>query len=78
MHMWIALRAVLASVLLVIFSTGCVSVRTEPIRVEPIYIEITINHRVQEELDSLFAGIDQASETMDYEPLEETSPKPEN
>lgn len=66
------------SVLLLILSTGCVRVQTEPIRVEPIYIEITINHRVQEELDSLFAGIDQASETTDYEPLEETSPKPEN
>mgnify|MGYP005849761453 CR=1 FL=1 len=76
--MRIAPGAVLISFLLLLLSSGCVRVRTEPIRIEPIYIEITINHRVQEELDSLFAGIDQASETMDYEPLEKSSSKPEN
>lgn len=49
---------------------GCVRVKTEPIRVEPIYIEITVNHRVQQELENVFAEIDKASETMIYEPLE--------
>ncbi len=78
MEMRIALRAVLTPVLLISLAAGCVRVRTEPIQVEPIYIEITINHRVQEELDSVFSGIDRASETMDYEPLEENSPKSEN
>ena len=48
---------------------GCVRVKTDPIRIEPIYIEITINHKVQQELDDLFADIDQASETADFEPL---------
>jgi len=51
--------------------SGCVNVKTEPIRIEPIYIEITINHRVQRELDDIFAEIDQASETADYVPVEE-------
>ena len=50
---------------------GCVNVRTEPIRIEPIYIEITINHRVQRELDDIFADIDKASETTEYVPVEE-------
>ena len=54
---------------------GCVHVKTEPIRIEPIYIEITINHRVQKELEDLFADIDRASATMDYTPLES---EPEN
>ena len=53
-----------------VFMVGCVRVKTEPIRVEPIYIEITINHRVQEALDDLFADLDQASQTAEYEPLE--------
>ena len=53
-------------------SAACVRVKTEPIRIEPIYIEVTINHRVQEELDDLFAEIDQASETTNYAPLEST------
>jgi hypothetical protein len=49
--------------------SGCVRVKTDPIRIEPIYIEITINHRVQKELDSVFADIDKASKTTDYVPL---------
>jgi hypothetical protein len=57
---------------LVLACTGCVRVQTEPIRIEPIYIEITINHRVQEELDSIFADIDAASATTEYAPLEDS------
>jgi hypothetical protein len=51
--------------------TSCVQVKTEPIRIEPIYIEITVNHRVQKELDDLFEDIDRASETADFVPLED-------
>jgi hypothetical protein len=57
---------------------ACVQVKTEPIRIEPIYIEITINHRVQKELDDLFADIDQASGTADYSPVENPETQPEN
>lgn len=49
---------------------GCVQVKTEPIRIEPIYIEITVNHRVQKELDDVFADIDAASETANFGPGE--------
>ncbi|MFP4540898.1 MAG: hypothetical protein ACLFR7_04650 [Opitutales bacterium] len=60
----------LASVALLSALAGCVHVKSDPIRVEPIYIEITINHRVQEELDDIFSEIDQASTTTEYAPLE--------
>ncbi len=45
---------------------GCVQVKTEPIKIEPIYIEITVNHKVQKELDDVFAVIDAASETAEF------------
>lgn len=63
--------ASLVLVLVLGMGAGCVRVQTEPIRIEPIYIEITVNHRVQEELDSVFAEIDQASKTTEYAPLED-------
>lgn len=50
--------------------SGCVQVKTDPIRIEPIYIEITINHRIQRELEDIFADIDRESATMEYRPLE--------
>ena len=49
---------------------GCVQVKTEPIKIEPIYIEITVNHKVQKELDDVFADIDAASQTADFMPGE--------
>ena len=58
--------------------SACVNVKTEPIEIKPIYIEITINHRVQKELDDLFADIDQASETADYTPVEAPEPQKGN
>jgi hypothetical protein len=66
-----------AAMLLLVLA-GCVQVKTEPIKVEPIYIEITVNHRVQEELDSYFREIDQLSETSRYEPLDKDAPEPES
>ena len=47
---------------------GCVQVKTDPIKIEPIYIEITVNHKIQKELDDVFADIDAASETADFGP----------
>jgi len=52
---------------------GCVHVKTDPIKIEPIYIEITINHKIQRELDTIFADIDKASTTADYTPLEKVN-----
>lgn len=69
-------RVLFALIGMGLLSTACVRIQTEPIRIEPIYIEVTINHRVQQELDSLFAEIDKASETMNYAPLEPTPSDP--
>lgn len=63
---------------LVTVFAGCVRVKTEPIRIEPIYIEITVNHRIQKELDTFFAEIDKASETTTYAPLDPSEPNPES
>lgn len=54
-----------------VLASGCVRVKVDPIKVEPIYIEITVNHKIQKELDDIFADIDKVSETIDYKPLEE-------
>ena len=70
--------SLLAGLSLILTLTACVRVKTEPIRIEPIYIEITINHRVQKELDNLFADIDAASETADYAPIENPDLPKEN
>lgn len=51
--------------------SGCIQVSTKPIRIEPIYIEITINHKIQRELDDIFADLDAASQTTNYKPLSE-------
>jgi hypothetical protein len=58
--------------------SGCVRVKTDPIKIEPIYIEITINHRVQKELDNVFADLDKASQTTNYQPLPEETLSPNN
>jgi len=68
----------LATFVSIVLLSGCIRLKTEPIRVEPIYIEITINHRVQEVLDDIFSDLDQASQTTDYEPLEGDLTSPEN
>ncbi|KAF0094013.1 MAG: hypothetical protein E1N59_2271 [Puniceicoccaceae bacterium 5H] len=49
---------------------GCIHVKTDPIKIEPIYVEVTINYEVQRELDDIFGDIDAASSTTDYEPLQ--------
>lgn len=68
LHRWLALPVMGCSLLV----PACVQVKTEPIKIEPIYIEITVNHRVQKELDDVFAAIDQASATADYAPVPAT------
>lgn len=62
-----------AGILLVLGISGCVRVQTEPIRIEPITIEVTVNHRIQEELDSYFGEIDRMSETVEADEPPETT-----
>lgn len=65
------MRRALICLPLLMFASGCVRLQVEPIRIEPIYIEMTINHRIQRDLDAFFADLDRASASLDYEPLEE-------
>lgn len=48
-----------------VVGSGCVRVQTDPIRIEPITIEVTVNHRIQDELDNYFGEIDRMSETTE-------------
>lgn len=65
------MRRALICLPLLALASACVRLQVEPIRIEPIYIEMTINHRIQRDLDSFFADLDRASASLDYEPLEE-------
>lgn len=44
--------------------TGCLTVKTDPIRVEPIEITMNVNLRVVRELDAFFGDLDAASPLM--------------
>ena len=59
---------------LTVVLTGCLRVKTEPIRVEPIEITMTVNLRVAQELNSFFDELDASSTAM--EPLAIENPQP--
>jgi len=59
---------------LAVVLTGCLRVKTEPIRVEPIEITMTVNLRVAQELNSFFDELDASSTAM--EPLAIENPQP--
>jgi hypothetical protein len=48
--------------------TGCLHVKTDPIRVEPIEINMNVNVRVAQELDSFFGDLDAESQVMEKAP----------
>ena len=54
-------------IVLSVLMTGCISVKTEPIRVEPIQITMDINLRIARELDDFFGDLDEEAELLDYE-----------
>lgn len=53
-------------ILLLISLTGCINVKTQPIRVEPIKITMDINVRIAKELDNFFGDLDAQSSVLDY------------
>ncbi|RME93007.1 MAG: hypothetical protein D6766_09060 [Verrucomicrobia bacterium] len=53
---------------------GCIRVKTEPIRVEPIQITMDVNLRVMKELDSFFGDLDAAADTMELDTEPPSSP----
>ena len=60
---------------LMIALTGCVRVKTEPIRVEPIEITMNVNLRVVQELTNFFDELDARSTVMTPLPPENTQPR---
>ncbi|HIL68320.1 MAG TPA: hypothetical protein EYG38_00510 [Verrucomicrobia bacterium] len=59
-----------------VLMTGCISVKTEPIRVEPIQITMDINLRIARELDDFFGDLDEEAELLDYdEPIDSSTIK---
>ncbi|MCZ6673032.1 MAG: hypothetical protein O7C75_08840 [Verrucomicrobia bacterium] len=53
---------------MVLATTGCISVKTHS-TIEPIYLTLDVNLKVQlqQELDSVFADIDAASQAIEEE-----------
>jgi len=44
--------------------TGCISVKTAPIRVEPVHITVDVNLRVARELDGIFGSLDKREKEL--------------
>ena len=53
--------------------TGCLHVKTDPIRVEPIEITMNVNLRIAQELDDFFGDLDAESQVMEEAPAEKTT-----
>lgn len=45
--------------------TGCVRIKPDPVRVEPIHITVDVNLRVQRELANVFDDIDAQDPTIE-------------
>ena len=59
---------------LMVALTGCVRLKTEPIRVEPIEITMNVNLRVEQELTEFFDELDAQSTVIGPLPLENSEP----
>lgn len=59
---------------LMVVLTGCIRVKTEPIRVEPIEITMNVNLRVVQEVTDFFDELDARSTAM--VPLPPENPQP--
>ena len=44
--------------------SGCISVKTAPIRVEPVHITVDVNLRVARELDGIFGDLDKREKAL--------------
>lgn len=47
--------------------SACVNVKTAPIEVKPIHITVDVNIKIEKELDSFFADLDEKSTTLSKE-----------
>jgi PBP1b-binding outer membrane lipoprotein LpoB len=65
------MKSILSLLGLTLVLTGCVKLRTEPIRVEPIVITMNVNLRIVQELNEFFDELD-AQSTVLNPPIHET------
>ena len=59
------MKLILSLLSLMVALTGCVRLKTEPIRVEPIEITMNVNLRVVQEVTNFFDELDARSTVMD-------------
>ena len=45
-------------------SSGCLSVKTQPLEVKPIHITVDVNVKVDKALDDFFGDLDKKSSTL--------------
>jgi hypothetical protein len=45
-------------------ASGCLRIKSDPVRVEPIHVTVDINIRVEKELDNFFDDLDSADPTI--------------
>ncbi len=57
--------ASLTGMLLLAGNSGCVRVKSDPVKVEPIHITVDVNLRVQRELSDVFGDIDAQDPTIE-------------
>jgi PBP1b-binding outer membrane lipoprotein LpoB len=65
------MKSILSLLGLTLVLTGCVKLRTEPIRVEPIVITMNVNLRIVQELNEFFDELD-AQSTVLNPPIHQT------
>lgn len=54
----------ITTLIAVLATPGCVRVKTDPVRVEPIQITVDVNIKVEKELQDFFGALDEKSATM--------------
>ncbi|MCL4176393.1 MAG: hypothetical protein KJ072_01405 [Verrucomicrobia bacterium] len=68
------MKRILPLLALTVALTGCIRLKTEPIRVEPIEITMNVNLRVVQEVTDFFEELDARSTVMT--PLPADNPEP--
>ncbi len=68
------MKWILTFLALTVALTGCVRLKTEPIRVEPIEITMNVNLRVVQEVTDFFEELDARSTVMTPLPTEDPQP----
>ena len=51
-------------------TSGCLSVKTEPIEVKPIHVTVDVNVKVDKALDDFFGDLDKKSTTLATPPAQ--------